>query len=223
MKIIFLILANDTDYYLKMQELLRKYMNTHKNIKSYFIKYNLQKLHDDKDIFIDDDTIYIKGSEESFIPGCLDKTIKSIEYILKNEDFDYLIRTNMSSVWDLNKIYNLVLSNNFLAAGVIGYENNKFISGAGLLLKKNICKILIQNKNDLNYNIIDDVSIGDFLINNNINFNSLARFEVFLYENKLMSVNYNLIKNHYHYRCKSNNHNETINNMKHIINLIYKL
>ena len=38
MKLIVLILANDTDAYLKMQEKWKLYMNSHANIKSYFIK-----------------------------------------------------------------------------------------------------------------------------------------------------------------------------------------
>jgi hypothetical protein len=45
---------------------------------------------------------------ESYIPGCLDKTVKSIEYCLHNYNFDFIFRTNMSSVVDLNKLYNLL-------------------------------------------------------------------------------------------------------------------
>lgn len=223
MKLIFLILANDTHYYLMMQELWRKYMNTHKGISSYFIKYNLEKINGDKDIFISGDTIYIKGTNESYIPGCLDKTIKSIEYILENEDFDYVVRTNMSSVWDFNKIYDLVSSNNFITGGVIGNINNmQFISGAGILLNKDICKQLVENKNNFDYNVNDDVSIGALINNNNISITPFTRFEAYNYDYNLETINNELIENYYHFRCKSNiNDNNTICIMKHIINLIY--
>ena len=225
MKLIFLILANDTDNYLKMQELWKMYMDSHENIKSYFIKYNLNKLNNDKDIFMENNTIYIKGNKESIIPGCLDKTIKSIEYILDNEKFDYIIRTNMSSVWDLNKIYNLLSSNDFVTGGVIGKKNSQqFISGAGILLRNDICKMIIENKNYLDYNIIDDVSIGIFLTNNNIHMNPLTRFEAYNYENDLDKINKCLDGSYFHFRCKSNKDSDnTINTMRYIINLIYGL
>ena len=104
MNLIILILANDTDVYLKMQEKWKTYMNKHSHIKAYFIKY---KEDLKENIIQNEDTIYVKGNE-SLIPGCLDKTIKSIEYVLNNCEFDFIFRTNMSSVVDLNKLYNLI-------------------------------------------------------------------------------------------------------------------
>ena len=78
-------------------------MNKHNNIKSYFIKYN-NKIQ--TDVVLENDTIFIKGVE-TYIPGCLDKTIKSIEYIIKtNIEFDFIFRTNLSSVVNLNKFFN---------------------------------------------------------------------------------------------------------------------
>ena len=223
MKLIILILANDNEHYLQMQNLWRKYMNTHQNIKSYFIKYNINKINDNKDIFVEEDTIYIKGDYESIIPGCLDKTIKSFEYILNNESFDYVIRTNMSSVWDLNKIYNLLLSNNLSASGVIGYHGSQlFISGAGMLFNREICNVIVQNKNQLDYNIIDDVSIGILLTKLNIHPTPLTRFEAYNYENNYENINNNLIENYYHFRCKSNNE-ITLKLISHIIYLVYGL
>lgn len=225
MQLIILILANDEPHYLQMQNLWRKYMNKFDNIKSYFIKYNINKINNNQDIFIEDNTIYIKGNHESFTPGCLDKTIKSFEYILNNENFDYVIRTNMSSVWDLNKIYNLLLSNEFNAGGVIGNHNSQlFISGAGMIFNRNMCNLIVKNKNNLNYNILDDLSIGILLTNLNINFTSLTRFEAYNYENTLSIIDNKLIENYYHFRCKSNlNGNITINIMSYLINLIYNL
>jgi hypothetical protein len=120
MKLIILILANDTDIYLECQKLWKTYMNTHSNIKSYFIKYKVG-LNDD--VILENDTIFINGNE-SLIPGCLVKTIKSIEFLLKTQDFDFIFRTNMSSVIDLHKFYNLVINNKNDCSAVIGYHNN---------------------------------------------------------------------------------------------------
>jgi hypothetical protein len=107
MKIIILILANDDGIYLECQKLWRSYMNIHPNIKSYFIKFNTEIT---SDILVDNNTIFIKGCE-TIIPGCLIKTIKSINYLLKNEDFDFIFRTNMSSVVNLNCLYDFVINN----------------------------------------------------------------------------------------------------------------
>ena len=101
MKIIILILANDSGIYLECQKLWKTYMNLHPNIKSYFIKFNPELT---TDILVDNNTIFIKGNE-SFITGCLIKTLESINYVLKNEDFDFIFRTNMSSVVNLNNLY----------------------------------------------------------------------------------------------------------------------
>jgi hypothetical protein len=218
MKLIVLILANDTDAYLKMQEKWKLYMNSYANIKSYFIKYdsNLKE-----NIVLIGDTICVKGVE-TFIPGCLDKTIKSIEYCLQNFEFDFIFRTNMSSVLDLNKLYNL-LNNNIQCAGVIGdCKGQKFVSGAGILMRKDICQKLIQTKNSLNYNILDDVSIGRFLTSNNINLIPLTRFEAYNYENNISMLKKENINNYYHFRCKcENNSNKTIELMDLIIKYIY--
>lgn len=118
MKLIILILANDDSLYIEMQKLWKMYMNNHNNIKSYFIKCNSNS---QDEIIIDNDTIFMKGYE-SLIPGCLDKTIKSIEFFVKNNiDFDFIFRTNLSSVVDLNKLYNLL--NNQTYTGVPGSKD----------------------------------------------------------------------------------------------------
>ena len=220
MKLVILILANDNDAYLQMQELWRKYMNNHENIKSYFIKYDATLQNN---IELINDTIFIKGYE-SYIPGCLDKTIKSIEYLQKNIEFDFIFRTNMSSVVNLNKLYNL-LNNSIECSGIIGDNNgNKFVSGAGILMNKHICKILVNKKDTLNYNVLDDVSLGVFFTNHNINITSLTRFEAYNYEDNVNLITKELILDYYHFRCKSEkNKLKTIELMRKIIDIILSL
>jgi hypothetical protein len=221
MNLIILILANDTDVYLKMQEKWQSYMNKHSHIKSYFIKY---KEDLKENIIQKEDTIYVKGNE-SLIPGCLDKTIKSIEYLLNNFDFNFIFRTNMSSVVDLNKLYNLIHNHSedeIKYGGFINTSGVKFISGAGILMNKQTCQLLIDNKNALNYNIIDDVCIGQFMTDKNIKFTSLTRFEAYNYEKNIDLITKDNIINYYHFRCKSDiDHIKTIELMTKIINLIY--
>jgi hypothetical protein len=221
MKLIVLILASDTGVYLECQKLWKIYMNTHPNIKSYFIKYKSELL---EDVVLENDNIFIKG-EESFIPGCLDKTVKAIEFCLKTQEFDFIFRTNMSSVIDLIKFNHLLENYNRHYSGFIGIhsQNIKFASGAGMLLSKQFCTILTSCKDKLNYSVQDDVSIGDFCHNiRNIQIAPLTRFETFNYENNLNEISNELIKDYYHFRCKSEkDNNKTLLMMKKIIDLIY--
>jgi hypothetical protein len=219
MNLIILILANDSDIYLECQKLWKIYMNTHPNIKSYFIKY---KVGLDDDVILENDTIYINGNE-SLIPGCLVKTIKSIEFLLKTQNFDFIFRTNMSSVVDLNKLNSLLNNYKHDYSGFIGNINNiNFASGAGILLSKKMCYNLINYKNLLNYNLQDDVSIGLLLQISNININPLTRFETYKYENNTDIISKEMIENYYHFRCKSYiDNNKTLLMMKKIIDLIY--
>lgn len=221
-RIIFLILANDTEHYLPMQTEWRKYMKSHQYINCYFIKYHNNE--NEQEIFCNEDTIYVKG-EESLIPGCLDKTLKSIEFLLNNKyEFDYILRTNLSSVWNLHKFYDLVDTIGYHAAAVNDIARNKpFLSGAGLLLSRNTCKLIINNKDEIDYKLIDDLAISWFLLDKNIKFDSLKRS--FAYSGITDEEINNRIKNNYHLRSKNYTlkENEYINYMRIFINKIYGL
>ncbi len=228
MNIIILIIASDDKpEYVLMQKLWKSYMNTHPNIKSFFIK---MKPDLNTNIILDEDnnTIWSKG-KESLIPGVLDKTIKSIKYLLENRqvfNFDFIFRTNLSSVVNLNLLYEMVLKNyiNIDYAGLIGcYRNINFASGAGFLMSVKICDLLVSKQSYLNYKIIDDVSIGELLgIKNKIKICPLTRFDAYNYE--LEYINLNNIRNYYHFRCKSDlSHCNTIKFMEKIIDLIYNI
>jgi len=221
MRLIVLVLANDNAEYNEMQNLWRLYMNKHNYITSFFIKYKEDLI---EDIVINDDVILIKG-RETVIPGCLDKTVRSIEHLLKNMEFDFILRSNMSSVFDLSKLYDK-LNEKLSYAGFIGYYNNnqkKYVSGAGILFNKETCIYLTNNKHMLNYNIVDDVAIGELLEKNeNIIITPLTRFEVYKYKDNLGLITEDTIKEYHHFRCKSDGRqNTTIEIMKKVIGLIY--
>ncbi len=218
MNIIILILAHDEGWYPECQSLWKSYMNTHPNIKSYFIKYNNNLTND---IVLDKDTIYIKGSE-SLVPGCLDKTIKTIQYILREQwNFQYIFRTNLSSVVNLNKLYSHIKQNSYNYAGVnVEYYGCLYASGAGILMSKDICNLLINNSIQLNYNIIDDVAIGYLLQDLNITLNVLTKIDI--YEDELELITSDMIDNNYHFRCKARyDYKNTLVCMKKIISFIY--
>ena len=122
--------------------------------------------------------------------------------------------SNLLILIDLNLFYDaskIKLKDNSKCAGIIGYHKGQpFISGAGMLLSKYVCDLLTSNKHILNYSIIDDVSIGSFLLKNKIKMDTLTRFEVYNYENTIDLLDRKSIENYYHFRCKSNSNNQEI-------------
>lgn len=217
-----LILASDDqEHFINSQKLWSKYMHNNENIQSFFYKCDPNL---DSDIYYDDNlkTIYVKHIE-NYMPGILYKTIKTFHYIYKNYDFDYIYRTNMSSVIDLDKMYNYILNNKIDYGGVIGnYHNVKYASGCGFLLSKNACiKLLMQNAK-IPYHIIDDVAIG-YILTQLVNLTEIPRGHIDSLNSDEFKKEYiTYDKNYFHFRCKSeNNNNETVEIQKKLLKNIY--
>jgi hypothetical protein len=159
------------DKMLKIQQPYYEYFQKNLNIKYYFIQFREQ----DEEITIDENKhfIYVKGKEGEM--NILKKTVESMKYIIKNDSFDYLIRTNISTIID---IYNLLefcktiprkkyyggghvlelkWGNNYLLYGTF------FIQGTGIIFSRDIVEDICENESSLEYKIIDDVSIGIYI------------------------------------------------------------
>lgn len=175
MKILNLILYSKNEEYDNMYKSIQKYLIFIKkklNIDYYFYCFD----NIDTDYKIDNDILFIKG-KETYIPGILDKTIKSIEYFI-NKDYDYIIRSNISTPVNFELLFNFLEKHNFdfcgdtiklkwinRKSGIINrkYFGNTFIFGTCIILSRNAYTYLIDNKDKIDYSIIDDVSIGIIL------------------------------------------------------------
>lgn len=163
------------------------------------------------------------------MPGILIKTIESFNIINNLYDYKHIIRTNLSSFFIVENILKISenLNDNNIYAGVNGIQpaqNIPFVSGSGFWLSRDIVNIILNNKNKLNINLVDDVSIGNILNNNNINKYILDRYN--LVNGIEISDKKNLIediikKEHYHIRINSNNKNLDIKYMKAFTELLY--
>ena len=123
----------------------------------------------------------------TFIPGILSKTIFSFEKLVGK--YDVYLRTNLSSYIKIDKLVEYIQSNNIIYSGLwcwnnalrenlllnkrIGldksiktleeldkYPGNTFFSGSCFFLNKDEVKQIIENKDIIRYDIVDDVSIG---------------------------------------------------------------
>jgi hypothetical protein len=215
--IIILIIASDnSNEYIEMQNIWRKYMNTHENIKSFFIK-NDPNIN--SNILLDEElnTIFVKDNE-NYAPGIFNKTIKSIRYCLNNFNFDYIYRTNLSSFLSLEKMYNFICNNHINYGGVIGFHNeHKFASGSGFFVSKEVCEFLINyNISDIDiYQYLDDVVIG-IILTKKYNIDYIDRIDINSLDNPHLK---HTDINAFHYRCNTRYHLLTTN----IMNILYNL
>ena len=172
MKILHLVLYSETEHYAKMKSITSEFYKTYNAFVDTYYYYfdntmssNLYELQDNN--------LKIKGSE-TFIPGILDKTIKAFEYFkntlntLNNLDnYDYIIRSNISTVINFDKILN-ILSDKYYDYGfyLFNRQKYKFSSGTSILLSNKMIHFILNNKNKLDYETIDDVAIGIILYEN---------------------------------------------------------
>lgn len=207
---IFLIISSDNlACYKHMRDYATKYFSLYKTqIKHFFIE---MKPDLECDICEIDNYIYVKG-EENLIPGVYIKTMKTMKYINEKYDYDFIIRTNLSSFWNLNNVIKLKKNlplNNF-SGGHVGYvNNNTYISGMCIILSKDTCINLANNMNIV-YEL-DDVIIGAQLQQlgyNLTHINQYYRLDLIHNVDNIIHINENDIDNKiYYYRIKNDDRN----------------
>jgi hypothetical protein len=175
------------------------------------------------EVDLQEKTLYFK-QDECLIPGILAKTVAAIEFLGKIEDttFDYVWRTNLSSVLDFDGLYNYCLSlnggkfngGNKFYGGYMGFEQNEritFASGAGFLMSKDVADYLVLNKESLRWDLIDDVAIGALLE---------PVFGLVHIERQWVHCGDAINRDVFHYRCESWMHQDTVKNMESVLNAI---
>jgi hypothetical protein len=160
-------------------------------------------------------TIYVK-QDECLIPGILAKTVKALEWA--SDHYDYVWRTNLSSVLDFDGLYQYCLNisnNSGFYGGYIGhYGDGKFASGAGFLMSRDVVEYLLENQSLLRWDLIDDVAIGLLL--------EPVFGLVHIERQWIQSLDEPVNSNVFHYRCESYMHMNTVAYMQKVIK-IYNL
>ena len=182
LKILNLIIYNENEEYERqmkheLQIYLKQFQN---NVVFYFIAYR-QAQKDD--ITIEGNCIYIKG-KEGFIPQILDKTVIALQYCIKNLNinFDFFVRSNISSVinfnlFPINELDNVnvytgayILKLNWLdppyginSQNIHKLKGLKYSSGTNIIMSKDVAEYLVEHQHQLDRTLIDDVSIGVLL------------------------------------------------------------
>jgi len=171
-------------------------------------------------------------SHEGF-GGLLSTSLSSIKFALDEFSPDLIIRTNVSSYWNLKVLRRVVedLPASGIYGGVAGpiprsisktISFRKYASGAGIFMTPDIARLLINNANSLNLSLIDDLSIGSFMNKKRIRLTEMQRFDL-NHPSETRQLSASDLTTHYHYRCKSGNlSREDVTIMKSLHNVIGK-
>lgn len=182
--ILYLIIYNEKTFYEnEMKKALERYIYKFDHITPYFICF---KSLDKMEYEILDNTIYFHG-KETMLPGILDKTVKALQLLTKYNEYDFIIRSNVSTVINLNKLTVMLQKllndkkKNIYASGYMinrrlnsvekTANNNtlllQYASGTNIILDKVALNFLLKNQDKLPYKVIDDTAIGILMKKNN--------------------------------------------------------
>jgi len=176
MKLLILVIYSDGENYREMLQIQRSYLHEFDNVKTYFTMFREDQ---SEPILIENDFVYVKGKETYL--GITQKTIDSLEYLFQQTNFDYVIRTNISTILNVPLLYQYCLtlptSNVYTSgakmnlqwldppAGIVDQTlwGTKYMSGTNIVMSSDVVKDMIAHKDKIRYDIVDDVTIGLYM------------------------------------------------------------
>lgn len=173
-KLLVLVISSANEpVYEKHKEVWRSYMNKTPGVDVYFLEMG-------DTLGIQGDTFVCPGTES--LGGILVKTIEALK-VFRLQDYDFVLRTNLSSLWNFQRLLNHVSTwpRQGVYAGVSGKHKDKilFVSGSGMLMSPDVCATLLEHEDELRaVGIIDDVDIGAILIKQGISPRPLPRINI---------------------------------------------
>lgn len=150
MTIIFVILhgaddvvcKNDAATYQQMHDLSILYyekMRLAYDIDYFYVQYRPDQ---EEDLVEVERHIYLKGKEE--FSKLYEKSVAAIRYLSATYSYDYIIRTNISSFWNIPTLCTMTFPSSQCLSGVLIF--NSFVSGTGIIMSHDICQILLSTQ-----------------------------------------------------------------------------
>jgi hypothetical protein len=186
MKILILIIAsNQPEHELDLQSQKNTWVETcNDNVSVIFLRgWDEQKYQ------FDNGVLFVPIQET--YSNILNKTILGLKYILNNIDFDVLVRSNVSTYFETNKLFKELSSPKYQGSFVGGYfdkskdinfypkDSFEYISGTGIYLSKDAVHGL-SNLDSNNYTgVSEDLAIFDYLKNSGFKIIRMTRNNLF--------------------------------------------
>ena len=172
-RILHLVLYSKDKHYDNMQKLTNKYYKKFKNVDTYYYCYSpyIKGPYELKD-----NILYIKG-DETYIPGILKKTIDAFEYF-NSFSYNYVIRSNISTIIRFDLLIPELKNKNIKYGCALPLSLNgiNYSSGTSIILSPDTVNLIVKNRNKLDYSLIDDVSIGKYMKEENIYMTNINKF-----------------------------------------------
>lgn len=156
------ISSNTYPVYLEHRKVWKRYMHSNPNIDCYFIQFNPSlRFHSHT---FDGDTLTFPGVER--FETIYLKTILALRYFLARRSYDYVVRANLSGVWDFSKLLAYLETcprTRFYAGGGVGDGGPfQFASGSGIVWSSDVAHSIAANPNPSWkwMPIYDDVAFG---------------------------------------------------------------
>lgn len=141
-KAIILVLASESTLYNTFKNIYTEYMSTNANIKVYFVYAgNISFVPQEYDL------IYSDLKESVIQPHPTKKVVRALEYINSVHDYNFLVRTNLSTFWILDKLLNRLntLPTQKTITGRIGYFSPKYVVGSDMVVTKDLIDLLVND------------------------------------------------------------------------------
>ena len=201
-----LVISSDTfPVYKHHRDVWRTYMKSHPDIDCFFIEYRPLVLLPT----LSSDTLTLRGLER--YGTIIGKTLEALQYFLSRRLYDYVVRTNLSSVWDFNELlrYLGTLPRERVYRGQSGINPDtglEFASGAGIVMSADVARTLLANQRiALTLSAFDDVAIAKALLASGLRPTAQARVD-FISLKHYDEHHDKIPEGTFHYRVKHENY-----------------
>ena len=96
----------------------------------------------------------------------LSNSLSGMQWALSNSSFDFLIRTNVSSYWDIGftlELLNKLPKSSLYAGQRVFALGTELIEGSGIIFSRDVVEEICKGITDIDANTMDDVAFGRFL------------------------------------------------------------
>lgn len=162
MNLIILIPAHDSPFYRDLEQAIRETWLSRKvsGVKAYFYYGEGGKDH----TYSVGDRIY--SPHEEGVRNIGYKTLDAFRWLLENEEFDFVLRTNLSTYIDLQGAVEYLKDKpreRLYCGKIAGGYHPPFVAGAGYFLSKDLVQLVVANGGAWDHLFLDDVALGRLL------------------------------------------------------------
>jgi hypothetical protein len=210
--VVLVLASNNNEIFRNCRKVWKKYMNVDASIKVYFVYGELGVPLFEYDA--SSDLVFNDVKEDNLN---IEKTIKAMEYIDSHVEYDFFIRTNLSTFWDFYKLHlqlnDLPKEKCYSGDGPLytRYPDGYYLRGVDIIVTPDMIKSIISNKQLVNYLECDDCAMGRYFhghLKAPMLPNRICFFEDITGENDVEIImsrirQSSLVNNVNHYRVKS--------------------